>query len=230
MTSDSPAQAPAEPPRVSVRGEAHLDVDPELARLHVTVGSRGRDRRAALDDLTRRNAAALDLVKSYGEAVERLETGFLSITPELSAHGRGERVRTYTGQVRLTADLRDFTVLGELTTRLADMELTRVDGPWWSLRPGSPVHRRARQEAVRDAVLRAREYAEALGAALADLIELADIGAEEGGPQFRAAGRTRSRSFSADAQDMAAPIDLEPQRQQVHAQVTARFTITRPIL
>jgi uncharacterized protein YggE len=78
MTSSAAAEdQPAVPygtpdaPRIAVRGEARLEVDPEIARLTITVSARGRDRRAALDDLTRRNAAVLDLVKSYGDAVER---------------------------------------------------------------------------------------------------------------------------------------------------------------
>ncbi|MEU1410514.1 SIMPL domain-containing protein [Streptomyces sp. NPDC005731] len=72
-------------------------------------------------------------------------------------------MHAYHGHVHLSAELNDFTALGELTTRLADLELTRVDGPWRALRPDSPTHRAARQQAVREAVQRAREYAETLG-------------------------------------------------------------------
>ncbi|MET8243562.1 SIMPL domain-containing protein [Streptomyces sp. NPDC005202] len=218
-------------PRIAVRGEAHLEIDPEIARIGITVSARGKDRRSALDDLTRRNAAVLDLVKSYGSSVERLETGHFSITPELTQRGRGERVRSYHGQVHVTAELSDFTALGELTTRLADLELTRVDGPWWALRPDSPVHRDARQQAVREAVQRAREYAEALGTTLAALVELADTGAENAEPYQRTAGRMRPMAaYGTEAEDTAAPLDLEPQKQHVYAQVNARFTMTPPRL
>ncbi|MFF7488043.1 SIMPL domain-containing protein [Streptomyces luteogriseus] len=238
MTAATPdASQPAVPygtpeaPRIAVRGEARLEVDPEIARIGITVAARGRDRRSALDDLTRRNAALLDLVKSYGDAVERLETGAFSITPELTKHGRGERVRTYHGSVRVTAELTDFTALGELTTRLADLDLTRVDGPWWALRPDSPAHREARKKAVREAVQRAREYAEALGTSLSALVELADIGAESAPPAYpQAPGRMRSAAFAGAAEDTPAPLDLEPQRQRVHAQINARFTMVPPQL
>jgi uncharacterized protein YggE len=217
-------------PRIAVRGEAHLEVDPEIARIGITVAARGKDRRTALDDLTRRNTAILDLVKNYPDAVERLETGAFSISPELKDKGRGERVHAYHGRVHITAELTDFTALGELTTRLADMDLTRVDGPWWALRPDSPAHRQARQQAVREAVQRAREYAEALGTSLAALVELADIGAENTQPYAPAAG-TRMRSMAYATEDTAAaPLDLEPQRQHVHAQVNARFTMLPPSL
>ncbi|MER6527414.1 SIMPL domain-containing protein [Streptomyces sp. NPDC001508] len=217
-------------PRVAVRGEAHLEADPEIARIGITVTARGRDRRSALHDLTRRNAAVLDLVKSYGEAVERLETGFLSLTPELSTHGRGERVRTYHGSVHITAELSDFTALGEFTARLADLELTRIDGPSWALRPDSPVHGQVRRQAVHEAVRRAREYAEALGTSLAALVELADIGVEHPEPYGHPGVRARSMAFAAAAENATPPLDLEPQRQHVYAQVNARFTMTPPRL
>ncbi|WP_217235609.1 SIMPL domain-containing protein [Streptomyces sp. AC555_RSS877] len=218
-------------PRIAVRGEARLEVDPEIARIGITVASRGKDRRAALDDLTRRNTAALDLIKTYGAAVEKLETGSFSITPQLK-EGRGERIHAYHGRVHITAELTDFTALGELTTRLADQDLTRVDGPWWALRPNSPAHRQARQQAVREAVQRAREYAEALGTSLAALVELADIGAESSTPASPArpsGGRMRSAAYAAE-DTAAAPLDLEPQRQRVQAQVNARFTMAPPQL
>ncbi|WP_371538758.1 SIMPL domain-containing protein [Streptomyces sp. NBC_00466] len=219
-------------PRVAVRGEASLEVEPETATLTVTAGARGKDRRAALHDLTRRNTAILELARGYGEAVEKLESGALSISPEPDRHGRGEKIRAYSGHVRITVVLNDFTALGELTSRLARQELTRVDGPWWALRPGSPAHREARRQAVRDAVTRAREYAEALGAELTALVELSDPGADDGArpPAPGFAGARGFRAAAPGAADDAPSIDLEPQRQTVYAQVNARFTMSPPAL
>ncbi|MFF3611129.1 SIMPL domain-containing protein [Streptomyces sp. NPDC002580] len=234
----SPHNQPAAPygtpdtPHITVRGRAHLEVDPELARIHITVNARGADRRDTLTDLTRRNTLALDLLKTHGDAVEHLATSALTITPELGRHGRGERVRAYHGHVHITAELTDFTALGELTTALADLELTRVDGPWWTLRPDSPAHRTARRQAVHEAVQRAREYAEALDTALAALLELADTDDEDTHPHTLTAQTTRSprRTRGAGPDDEPAPLDLEPQRQHIHAQVTARFTMAPPQL
>jgi uncharacterized protein YggE len=232
MTTEPARTYPTpETPHVGVRGEATIEVEPELARIAVTVSARGTDRRATLDDLSRRNAHVLDLVKGYADAVEKLETGAFVITPELRERGRGERVRAYHGSVRIGATLTDFTALGELTTRLADLDLTRVDGPWWSLRPDSPAYSSARRQAVRDAVQRAREYAEALGARLVALVELADEGVQQSAP-FRAHPAMRTAAFAAPggAEDMAQALDMEPERQSVYAQVTAHFTMTAPDL
>ncbi|MET8682545.1 SIMPL domain-containing protein [Streptomyces sp. NPDC004647] len=233
MTTSTPTPyGTPEAPRVAVRGEARLEVDPEIARIGITVNARGTDRRTALEDLARRNSAVLDLVKSSGEALEQLETGAFVITPQLTHKGRGERIRAYHGRVHVTATLADFTALGELVTRLADLELTSVDGPWWGLRPDSPAHREARQQAVREAVQRAREYAGALGAQLVALVELADEGAEHAVPVAVAApAGLRTRGYAGGMESgEAPPLDLEPQRQTVHAHVNARFTMSPPQL
>ncbi len=231
-TTTVPYGTPAAP-RLAVSGEARLEVDPEIARIHVTISSRDRDRRKALDDLTRSNASVLDLVKSYGDAVEKLESGTLSISPQFADKGRGERIRSYHGYCHLTAVLADFTALGELVTRVADLDHATVDGPWWELRPDSPVHGEARSQAVRAAVQRAREYAAALDTTLAALVELADIGAEDHHPFAPMPQMARAKGMAYDMameSDTAAPIDLEPQRQTVYATVNARFTMHPPQL
>ncbi|ARZ70636.1 SIMPL domain-containing protein [Streptomyces sp. HU2014] len=221
-----------EHPRIAVRGEARLEVDPEIAHLGITVTARNTDRDTTLTDLTRRNNQVLDLLKTTtGDAVERIETGTFTLTPQLSEKSRGERVRAYHGTVHHTATLSDFTTLGELTTRLAALDLTRVDGPWWALRPDSPAHREARRQAVQDAVRRAREYADALGARLVALLELADEGAENAsfGGMPPVVGMSRAAGFGG-APEAAPALDLEPQRQTVYAQVNARLTMTPPAL
>ncbi|WP_314172814.1 SIMPL domain-containing protein [Streptomyces winkii] len=218
-------------PRVAVRGEASLEFDPEIARITVTVGARGTDRREALESLTRRNSEVLELIKGYGEAVEKLATGTFSVSPELTEKGRRERVRTYNGRVQISATVADFTALGEMTTRLADLELTRVDGPWWALRKDSAAHREARQQAVREAVTRAREYAAALDAELVALVELADLGAENSTPAAPSLPGARAAGYGGAPPGGSAPaLDLEPQRQRVQAQVNARFLMSRPSL
>ncbi|MGP3979142.1 SIMPL domain-containing protein [Streptomyces sp. 8N114] len=215
-------------PRVAVRGEASLEFDPEYARIGISVSARGTDRRAALEDLTQRNARALELVKSYGDAVEKLSTGTFSVQPQMR-DGKRERVHAYDGRVRLNATVTDFTVLGELTTRLADLELTQVQGPWWGLWRNSPAHGAARQQAVREAVTRAREYAEALGARLVALVELADLGAENSAPPPYPAAPGGVAGYGRAAGPPPA-LDLEPQRQTVSAQVNARFVMSPPQL
>lgn len=211
-----------------------MEVEPEIASVTVTVQARDRDRRAVLDKLVARNKEVLDLIRGYGEAVEKLESGLVTAYPEVNPKSPGERARHYAGQARVQVTVRDFTVLGEMMGKLADLELVSVAGPWWSLRPDSPVRRQARIAAARDATLRAEEYAEAFGGRLGELIEAADtglLGGQAAQVSWRAAaapapgGAMRSRGGPVPE---APALDLEPVSQSVTAHVDARFAMVLP--
>jgi uncharacterized protein YggE len=213
-----------------VRGTAALEVEPEIARLTVYVNARDKDRGRALERLVERNRECLDLIREYGDAVEQLETSGLAISPIVRDKRRDEKVERYQGTVHTTVAVADFSVLGELVSRLGDMELTSVQGPWWSLRRDSDVYRRAARQAVQAAVARARDYAEALGCRLTGLVQLSDEGLStevQSGPQVY--GMMAAAAPGADAGGPPA-IDLEPQAQVVRAGVEARFTATAPEL
>jgi hypothetical protein len=220
-------------PVISVRGEAWLEADPEIAVINVAVQARDRDRRAVLDRLVSRNRQVLDLVREYGDAVEKVESGPASAHPEFKPKGDKERVTGYVGQASARVTVRDLSVLGELVARLAELELVTVAGPWWSLRPDSPVHREARIAAAQDATRRAGEYATAFGGRLGELIEAADTGLlTSQGWQAQAGVPAPRPMFSAAMRrgpvDEPPSLDLEPVRQSVTAQVDARFTMLPP--
>jgi uncharacterized protein YggE len=220
---------PDSQPVISVRGEAQLEAEPEIAVVSVTVQARDRDRRTVLDRLVARNKQVLDLAAGYGDAVEKTESGPASAYPELKK-GDSERVSRYSGQASIRLTVRDFTVLGELVSRLATLELASVAGPWWSLRPDSQVYRQVRIAAAQDATVRAREYAEAFGGRLGELIEAADTGllsSQAAQPQPGRAVFAAAAMRGAPAQEEPS-LDLEPVRQTVSAQVDARFTMIPP--
>lgn len=210
----------AEQPTIVVRGEALREVPPEQAVVSVTTSARDRDRDAVLARLAERSTELRAVVDAYGTAIERRETGALQVYPELK---RGsEKVVAYTGSVVTTVTVTDFEGLGELLLRLAGLDYASVSGPWWRLRPGSRAGAEVRKAAVDDALQRAREYAEAVGARVDRLVEIADEGA--GGMRPMA---MRSAAFS--AQGEAAPtLEVDPQPQTVHSSVTVRVTITDP--
>lgn len=216
-------------PTITVRGEATLEVDPELAVVQVSVTARDRGRQRALDLLARRNEQILTLIRAHGAAVERLDSSPVQVSPEVKdAKGR-ERVIGYVARAGVTVTVGDFSILGDLVMKLADQEMVTVTGPWWQLRVDSPARRQARLAAAQDAMLRAREYAEAFGGRLSGLLEVADqhmlTTAREPGPMlFRARG-----AAAGGVPEAAAPeFDFEPAKQTVSAQVEAHFTMTAP--
>ncbi|EEP71583.1 hypothetical protein MCAG_01910 [Micromonospora sp. ATCC 39149] len=189
----------------------------------MTATARDRSREAVLSRLAERAAAVRVLLDAAEPTVDRRETGDLRVWPQ--TRRSGERVVAWHGSVGTTVTVTDFTALGELMLRLADQDQVEIAGPWWSLRPDSPAHRDARHAAIADALARAREYAEALGARVTALLELADTGLT---PQPMLA----RGAFAGGGAEAGGPpeLDLDPQPQTVHAAVEARFTISEPVL
>jgi uncharacterized protein YggE len=207
-------------PVLVVRGEAVREVPPDIARFTVTAAARDRDHVETLSRLAQRDTAIRAIVDSFRDAVERWETGGLHVQPELKRSG--ERVTAYYASVTTTVTVRDFTALGELMLRLANVEHVSLAGPWWELRPDSPVHRELRHAAVADALTRAREYAEAVGARVTRLLELADTG--PGVEPLLA----RPMAYDVSAATAVPELSLNPPLQSVRAAVTARFAISAP--
>ncbi len=215
-------------PVISVRGEAVLEVEPEIAIVWVLVMARDRDRHRAVELLAERNNRVTALVKGFGEAVEKLESGRVSVRPEFKDGRAKERITAYVAQASLTVTVADFAVLGEFVTGVAGQEMVTVTGPEWRLRPDSPVYRTARLAAAGDATQRAREYAEAFGGAVTGLVEAADTGllaAPQPQPMFRSVGL---RAGAAAMDEGPPEFDFEPAKQTVTAQIEARFTMTAP--
>ena len=217
MTS-SPAP-PSSGPHVLVRGEALLQVDPELADVWVTVRVRARDRQTALERCLAAQERVTAVATAAGDAVESLETTSVSVHLEVrDRRAPGEPVATV--QTRITVARLD--AVGELVVDLGRLDDVEVSGPNWRLRPDSPALERARLDAVRDAVHRARQYAAAFGAELTDLLEVSDAGQGSG---LRLAASTASM---ARFEESELHLDLTPPRQEVHGAVEVRFAMSPP--
>jgi uncharacterized protein YggE len=206
-------------PQVTVRGEALLVVDPELADVDVTVRVRARDRESALERCSARQEGVLAVVAAAGEAVEVTETTGVSVYLEVrDRRAPGEPVASL--HTRLTLGRLD--AVGELVVALGRLDDVEVSGPFWRLRPDGRAAEQARLAAVQDAVRRARQYAAAFGSSLNALVEVSDTGV--GGEGLRVAG-----GMAAMARFEGEPhLDLVPARQQVHGAVEVRFTMSVP--
>ncbi len=211
-------------PTVAVRGESSREVDPELAEFTVTVSARDRDRAATLARLSERVAAVRRILDGYSAAISKRETSRMSVFAETKKSG--EKISAYVGNATTTVTVTDLDVVGEMMLRVADADQVAVNGPFWSVRPGSPVYREARHAAIAEAVTRAQEYAEALGARVIGLVEISDAGMSGGSGM-----RVVPLSWRAASAPAGQPeLDLDPQRQQIQATVEGRFLISEPTI
>jgi uncharacterized protein len=205
-------------PSVSVRGEALLVVDPEIADLDVTVRTPARDRQTALERCRAAQEQVAAVVHRAGDVVETAETTGVSVYLEHSPGRPGDPVASQHTRLRIGA----LDAVGELLVALGRLDDVEVNGPSWGLRPDSPAHERARLAAVSDAVRRARSYAAAFGAQLIALLEVSDPGI--GGSGLRVAAGMAA--LSSEAGDLA--LDVTPVRSEVRAAVEVRFAMSEP--
>jgi uncharacterized protein YggE len=216
-------------PTVAAHGHYAGEAEPEYAHVMVTVSAAGSDRDRVLEQLVRRVDEIRQLIGGYGEAVERVEGHPLRGGPRFKDKKPTEKVNGYAASTDLGVFVVDFTALGELVLRLADLDMVAIAGPHWALRPDSPAHTRARSQAVRDARVRAEEYAAALGANLTGLVEIADT--DLSGPDSsrpHAAGVPLARTSRGSSVADRVELDLAPVRQKVYATVVTRFTMSQP--
>src|SRR4051812_230315 len=159
-------------PVVVVRGEATREVPPEQAVLSVIVSARDRDRDTVTTRLSERSAAVREVLDAFAEAIEKRETSYVHVYPDLKR--RSEHAVAYVASASTSVTVTDFAALADLLLRLVALEQVSVSGPWWRLRPGSKAGAEVRSDAIADALLRANEYAAAVGARVQRLVEIAD--------------------------------------------------------
>ncbi|HEY7173575.1 MAG TPA: SIMPL domain-containing protein [Micromonosporaceae bacterium] len=204
-------------PTVVVRGEASLDAWPEVAEFSASVRVQHNRRSVALSHLEERLAAVRALLDQHADVIERRETSQLWVSADAKHE---DATVSYHAHVTTSVVMRDLGVVGDVMMRVA--ELADVAGPNWSLRDDSPVYRQARHAALADAIVRARDYADALGARLTGLLELSEVGARDG--EYRAVPLAMAASAAGPS------IELDRQLLTVRATVVARFAISEPTL
>lgn len=222
---------------VSVRGEARLTVDPDSVRLPGLLTATADDKAAALragavalrlltDDLGRAGGAALTARAvrqplTWSAHRTRTEPEHV-VDPSTGQYAATGRVRAV---VSVTVVLRDLGRTDEVGEVLARHEGLALHDALWGVDDDNPAWAQVRAAAVQDAVHKGRDYAAALGGALAGLEHLADEGLLAGAAEqgWRAAAFSAERgSGGLDVGDVPS---LDPVPQQLVAVVEARFKV-----
>ncbi|WP_324276485.1 SIMPL domain-containing protein [Blastococcus brunescens] len=122
-------------PQVVVRGEAVLQVEPELADVWVTVRVRARDRQTALERCQAAQERVSAAARAAGDAVESVETTAVSVHLEIrDRRAPGEPVATVS--TRLTVVRLD--AVGDLVVTLGRLDDVDVSGPPGGCGPTAP--------------------------------------------------------------------------------------------
>lgn len=225
---------------LSVRADAQLEVAPDEAALDYTVGVIEDEKAAALRVLGHLVDAATGALRDLGGVVR--EAGdqrralvwlvrSMHTSPEMRWDQR-QRLHVRTGKVSANAALlvvvRDFGLLDRVGTALAGHQHVHLQYVGWLVDHDNPGWQRVRAAAIDAALVKARDYAAALGGGLLRTEHVADVGLL-GGPGGDFTHEPRARAALA----MGAPPgsgdeengpSLDPVPQELHASIEARFT------
>jgi uncharacterized protein YggE len=223
---------------ISVRGDASVVVDPDLAVLDCTLRTNASDKASAL-------ASAASHLRSVEAALAGLggtaaTSAAQRIALSWTASSAGTRDELYydrhteqhrpSGQVIATVSVqvrvRALELLPAINSALAHHQRLHVEHVSWHVDDDNPAWPRVRADAIRAALQRARDYAAALGGSVAGVQQIADTGL------LGADHQLRNVSFEAAAAGSGhddAP-RLDPVPQQLSAVIEARVIASVPEL
>lgn len=206
---------------IDVEGSAHTTIAPELGVAHAAITADGPDPQPVKDHVSLvvvRIRAGLEELLTTG-AIERFAIDQVRISAHRPWNDKGEqRPIVHTASVGVTAHFTDFAALGRWV--LTDgLQVHYID---WRLTDATQaaVERRTRQAAVRDAAVRAQDYADALELGLVQVATIRD-------PQV--APEPRVMMARAAMADGGSPdLDLMPEPIEIDAAIHAGFVVARP--
>jgi uncharacterized protein YggE len=188
----APFAAPAyaetdQPPAfISVTGEAHISVPPDLAQIDAGVTSEAKSAREASDANNAAMGKVLLALKGAGIDEKDYQTSRLSLQPQNSIPKQGapSTIIGYRASNRVTIRVHDVTKVAGVIDTLVGAGANELGGINFMVSQASKLLDDAREQAVADARRKAEIYAKAAGVTLGVPISISEAGAAQ--PMFRA--------------------------------------------
>jgi uncharacterized protein YggE len=200
---------------VTVRGQATVRTEPDVAILWITLSAFEESPGKALGDVAQRAEALGALLDELGVREADRSTAGVSVAEEFDPPTRGNRGMGHRATARVTVHLTDPEVIGRAISRASEELEASIDGPHWSVTPANPARLEAATQAAADARSKAQAYAAGVGVTLDGLLCLVEPDTAD-----RPRGIRRVATAAA-GRDM--PIDVE--ECEVRATIDATFTL-----
>ena len=181
------AQMPMQPPaHISVTGEAHISVPPDLAQIDAGVTSEAKTAREASDANNAAMGKVLLALKGAGIDEKDYQTSRLSLQPEYSTPKSGSpaTIVGYRASNRVTIRLHDVAKVANVIDTVVTAGANEIGGINFMVSQASKLLDDAREQAIADARRKAEIYAKAAGVTLGSPVSISEEGAAQ--PLFRA--------------------------------------------
>ena len=211
------------PPKITVRGQAEIQVPADSARFNAAVVTTNRDATEALDENNRRVEQVIDALEQAGIEDTQIETGRFNLLPVFAPRppraepGWQPEIVGFTVRNQVLVRTRHPTALGELITAANNAGANAIDNLTFDLHDPTPYRGQAITEATRNALADAKVAADAAHVKLGGIVAI-DV---ERAPSVRPIQATALMSMAAER----TPVPVQPGQVSVHAFVTVTLEI-----
>ena len=186
-----------QPVRVlTVTGVAVVKVKPNQAKLTWTIEVRGDAPASAMSALSSKTASILAALEAFGLPKEDLASSVLSLSPNFQYIDRQPpKLLDYSATTRLEVTINYLPAFPEIVQIGLDLGITALGNLVFLTKDEARWQSQARHNAMKDALVKAQDYAEAADVKLGQLISMTDRVAERSGPpEFLSAQRSLSEA------------------------------------
>jgi uncharacterized protein YggE len=210
-------------PALTVRGSSEVAAAPDQALVQLGAAARSEKASDAQQQVNRIVAAILKAVKAAGIPAENMFTSELTLLPVFERTSRSSAEQTnlprivgYSATNVVRVEINEINKIGEVIDAGINAGANRLEGLSFALRDDTLFRQKALQQAVLNARQKAEAIAEALNLRMVRILEITEEGVRTLQPQFRV-----QRMVSAAAESTP----VEPGRIQVSASVTISYQI-----
>ncbi|WP_299154845.1 SIMPL domain-containing protein [uncultured Tateyamaria sp.] len=177
------------PPFVSVTGEGTVTVVPDMAVISLGVAHQGKTAKAAMDAVSADARTLLARLTELGVAARDVQTDRLSVSPVWEQVDNARRVVGFAASTSVSVRLRDLDNLGSVLDGALVAGANTFNGLRFDLAERREAEAHVREAAVRDAIARATQMAEAANLALGPVRSMVEQG-NGGAPQMMSMARS----------------------------------------
>lgn len=199
---------------ITVGAVGEVELRPDTARVQLGVQVTRPTAAEALDAANTKAQVLIDALKASGVAEEDLQTTGLWLYPQYDDQGR--EVTGYSAGNQLSVVLRDLDSAGEMIDTVAGFvgEEVTIGGISFYVDDPTAGQTEARAAAMVDAERRAKEYADAAGVELGQILSISEVSSATPTPLYLA-----SADYAAGAESSRVPLETGTQTYSLNVTV-----------
>lgn len=210
-------------PTLSLTGTGSVSGSPDMAIITIGTVSEAEDAITALEKNTASTTAFINALKAAGIEASDLQTSNFSVNPNIvypsnksSSAPKGPTIVGYTVRNMVTVRIRDLKLIGNVLNEAVTLGANSISGPRFAVDDPAALEAEARRMAMKAALAKARDYADAAGIELGAIQMISEQGGFQPHPEAMMMARSASDS---------APVPVEAGEVSYSATVSVEWAL-----